>query len=56
MRSRTGIASMALAAALSLVMAGPTSAGTFTVGPLSVISGPSPFASCSIAGRRGRTS
>ena len=53
MRSRTGIASLALAAALSLVMAGPTSAGPFTVGPLNVISGPSPFASCSIAGQTG---
>jgi hypothetical protein len=53
MRSRTGIASFALAAALSLVTAAPSTAGAFTVSPLTVVSGPSPFANCSIAGQTG---
>jgi hypothetical protein len=53
MRSRTGIASFALAAALSLVTAAPSTAGPFTVSPLTVVSGPSPFADCSIAGQTG---
>jgi len=53
MRSRTGIASFALAVALSLVTAAPSTAGAFTVSPLTVLSGPSPFADCSIAGQTG---
>jgi hypothetical protein len=53
MRSRIGITSLALAAVLSLVMAGPSTAGIFTVSPLTVVSGPSPFAGCSIAGQPG---
>ena len=51
MRSRAGIASFALAIALILIVAGPSTAGPFTVSPLTLVSGPSPFADCDISGQ-----
>src|SRR6266540_2503244 len=53
MRSRIQIASLAFAAALIVVVASPSSAGVFTVTPLSVMSGPSPFAGCNLPGQPG---
>ena len=53
MRSRIGITSLALAAVFVLVMATPTTAGPFTVSPLTVVSGPSPFAGCDLSGQPG---
>src|SRR6266511_488268 len=53
MRSRIQIASLAFAAALIVVVASPSSAGVFTVTPLSVVSGPSPFAGCNLPGQPG---
>ena len=53
MRSRIGITSSALAAVFVVVMATPTTAGPFTVSPLTVVSGPSPFAGCDLSGQPG---
>jgi hypothetical protein len=53
MRSRVGIASVALGLTLSLVGVAPSTAGPFTVSPLTVVSGPSPFADCDISGQSG---
>ncbi len=53
MRARSIPRSFALTVALGLATAGPASAGPFATGPLNLISGPSPFASCDIAGQTG---
>jgi BNR repeat-like domain len=53
MHARTGIASFALVVTLTMVFAAPSAAGPFTVSPLTLVSGPSPFAGCSIAGQTG---
>jgi hypothetical protein len=53
MRSRTLIGVLALASTLTLVTAGPSTAGAFTRAPLAVLSGPSPFATCDISGQTG---
>jgi hypothetical protein len=46
MRHLTGL----LAIALALLVAAPASAGTAVVGPLHLVSGPSPFAGCTVGG------
>ena len=51
MRSRSVIASFALALISGLVAAAPSAAGPFTVAPLTLVSGPSPFAGCDISGQ-----
>jgi hypothetical protein len=53
MRARTGIASLAIATVLILLTATPSAAGPFSLSPLVLVSGPSPFAGCSIAGQTG---
>lgn len=53
MRLRTGIALFTLATALIMFAAAPSAAGPFSLSPLTVVSGPSPFAGCSIAGQTG---
>ena len=53
MRARTGIASLAIATVLILLAATPSAAGSFSLSPLVLVSGPSPFAGCSIAGQTG---
>jgi BNR repeat-like domain len=53
MRTRIQIVSLACAAALLILVAAPSTAGPLAVSPLTLVSGPSPFASCSIAGQPG---
>ena len=53
MRSRIGIASLALTGILTFAMAAPSDASSFGLTPLTVLSGPSPFAGCDIAGQAG---
>jgi hypothetical protein len=53
MRARMEVASLAAALALVVLVATPSAAGPLTVSPLTVVSGPSPFAGCSIAGQTG---
>jgi len=53
MRAPSFLRSLALAAALTLATAGPASAGPFGTGPLTLMSGASPFASCDITGQAG---
>jgi BNR repeat-like domain len=53
MRSRTGLAAVAIVAAMIVLAAVPSTAGPFSVSPLTVLSGPSPFADCDISGQAG---
>jgi hypothetical protein len=53
MRTRASLTAFAIVAALIVLAAVPSTAGPFAVSPLTVISGPSPFAGCDISGQTG---
>ncbi|HET6728008.1 MAG TPA: sialidase family protein [Jiangellaceae bacterium] len=53
MRSRTVIGVLALLCAFTLGIAGTATAGSLSRGPLTVLSGPSPFAGCDTSGQAG---
>jgi hypothetical protein len=53
MRSRTVIGVLALLCAFTLGVAGTATAGSLSRAPLTVLSGPSPFAGCDISGQAG---
>jgi hypothetical protein len=53
MRSRTVIGVLAIVGTITLGIAGTATAGSLSRAPLTVLSGPSPFADCDISGQAG---